>query len=114
MSDKPCKRFWEGAVGVTLTPRQHRGEEYFWTFEFVRAYKRKVSEKWEYARSYSQNQIEALGRVMSQAFNFMNQIEPKGFVENWEAAQAAANQDETDQADTPELDSVDMPKVAGI
>ena len=50
---------------------------------------------------------------MSQAFNFMNQIEPKGFVENWEAAQAAANQADTDQADTPELDSVAMPKVAG-
>lgn len=80
MTDIPCKRIWEGAVGITLTPRQQKNGEYFWTFSFVRAYKRKGSEKWEYAQHYAQNHADALGKVLSRAFQFMEQTEPSSFV----------------------------------
>ncbi len=89
MQTVPCKRFWEGAVGITLTPRKQNSGEYFWTFAFVRAYKRKGSEKWEYAQHYGKKHAESLGQVMSRAFQFMEQNEPAQFVDEWEAANAA-------------------------
>ena len=88
MKTVPCQRFWEGAVGITLTPRKQKSGEYFWTFSFVRAYKRQGSEKWEYAQHYGQKHAEALGQVMSKAFQFMEQNSPNQFVEEWEAAKA--------------------------
>ncbi len=89
MQTIPCQRFWEGAVGITLTPRKQNSGEYFWTFAFVRAYKRKGSEKWEYAQHYGKKHAEALGRVMGMAYQFMEQNTPATFVEEYEAANAA-------------------------
>ena len=92
MSARPCKRIWEGAVGVTLTPRQQKNGEMFWTFSFVRAFKREGSEKWEYAQHYGQRHSAALGRVMSKVFQFMEQNDPAQFVAEWEAARETATE----------------------
>jgi hypothetical protein len=42
MSQLPCKRFWEGPVGITLKPQKQHSGEYFWTFSFTRAFKPKL------------------------------------------------------------------------
>lgn len=103
MSNKPCKRFWEGAVGISLTPRKQQSGEYFWTFAFVRAFKRKGSEKWEYAQHYSQKHAVALGQVMSKAFQFIEQNEPAQFVQQWES--------ESDAEANVRLDAVQFPSL---
>lgn len=90
MSQIPCKRFWEGAIGITLTPRKQRSGEMFWTFSFVRAFKRQGQDKWEYAHHYGQKHSVALGIIMSKAFQFMEQIDPAQFVAEWEAAKTDA------------------------
>ncbi len=105
MKTVPCQRFWEGAVGITLTPRQQKSGEYFWTFSFVRAYKRKGSEKWEYAQHYGQKHAEALGLVMSKAFQFMEQNAPSQFVDEWEAAKAVDPEEMLDGMKLPPADA---------
>lgn len=105
MKEIPCQRFWEGAVGITLTPRQQKSGEYFWTFSLVRAYKRQGSEKWEYAQHYGQKHAEALGQVMSKAFQFMEQNEPSQFADDWEAAKAVNPTEMLDGMKMPPADT---------
>lgn len=78
MSDMPCKRFWEGCIGVTLSPRKLAKGNYFWTFSLVRSYKR--NDNWEYTQHFGQKHAEALGRVMSRALQFMEQNDATRFV----------------------------------
>jgi len=78
MSDMPCTRFWEGTIGVTLSPRKLANGNYFWTFALVRSYKR--NDKWEYTQHFGQKHAEALGRVMSKALQFMEQNDATRFV----------------------------------
>ena len=61
MSQLPCKRFWEGPVGITLMPRKQQSGEYFWTFAFTRAFKRKGKEVWEYTEFFGQKHAAAVG-----------------------------------------------------
>ena len=87
MSDTTCKRFWEGAVGVALSPRKLANGSYFWTFSLVRSYKR--NDKWEYTQHFGQKHAEALGRVMCKALQFIEQTDATAFVTESMAARAA-------------------------
>jgi hypothetical protein len=101
MSQLPCKRFWEGPVGITLMPRKQHSGEYFWTFSFSRAFKRKGKETWEYTDFFGHKHATALGTVMSRAMQFMEQNSPGDFTAKCMAensANASANQDDM-QAD---------------
>jgi hypothetical protein len=90
MKEKPCKRFWEGPVGIAIAPRHLGSGKYFWTFSLVRSFKRKGSDKWEYVQHFGQKHAEALGRVMGKAFQFMEQNDAAQFAGEWEAARGAA------------------------
>ncbi len=83
MSQLPCKRFWEGAVGITLMPRKQHNGQYFWTFSFSRAFKRKGKETWEYTDFFGHKHAANLGTVMSRAMQFMEQNAPDEFTEKW-------------------------------
>ncbi len=87
MSHKPCKRFWEGSVGITLAPRKTANGHCFWTFSLVRSYKR--NDKWEYTQYFGQKHAEALGQVLSKAFQFMANNDPTQFANECEAANDA-------------------------
>jgi hypothetical protein len=87
MSDMPCKRFWEGCVGITISPRKLANGNYFWTFSLVRSYKR--NDNWEYTQHFGQKHAEALGRLMSKAFQFMEQNDATRFVCDAMTARAA-------------------------
>ena len=89
MSQLPCKRFWEGPVGIALMPRKQQTGEYFWTFAFTRAFKRKGKDTWEYTEFFGHKHATALGKVMSRAMQFMDQNRPGQFTEKWMAKQAA-------------------------
>ena len=102
MSQLPCKRFWEGAVGITLMPRKQHSGEYFWTFSFTRAFKRRGKETWEYTDFFGQKHAAALGTVMSRAMQFMEQNAPDQFTEKWFAENSADKAEESaSQDDTP-------------
>ena len=81
MTHANCKRIWEGTLGVALTPRKKQNGEYFWSFSFVRAFRRTRSSSWEYAQNFGQQHATALGTLMSRAFHFMEQNDPAKFVE---------------------------------
>ena len=76
MSQLPCKRFWEGPVGITLRPQKQHSGQYFWTFSFTRSFKRRGQETWEYTDFFGQKHATALGTVMSRALQFMEQTLP--------------------------------------
>lgn len=100
MSQLPCKRFWEGPVGITLMPRKQHSGEYFWTFSFTRAFKRKGKETWEYTDFFSYKHAKALGTVMSRAMQFMEQNAPDEFTAKCMAEDSKDNVDEsTDRND---------------
>jgi len=97
MPQLPCKRFWEGPVGITLMPRKQQSGEYFWTFSFTRAFKRKGQETWEYNDFFGQKHATALGTVMSKALQFMEQNAPDEFTAKCMAEDSA--QEASTQAD---------------
>lgn len=99
MSQLPCKRFWEGPVGITLMPRKQHNGQYFWTFAFTRAFKRKGKETWEYTDFFGHKHAEALGTVMSRAMQFMEQNAPDAFTAKCMADDSAKQEDmQTDAA----------------
>lgn len=91
MAQHACKRFWEGTVGIAIRPQKKRGGGYFWTFTFVRAFRRSRDSEWEYAQHYGQQHAKAVGLVMTKAFQFMEQIDPAEFL-------AAAMETSTEEA----------------
>ena len=95
MSQLPCKRFWEGPVGITLMPRKQHSGEYFWTFAFTRAFKRKGKETWEYTDFFGKKHATALGTVMSRAMQFMEQNAPDDFTAQCMAQNSKDNVDES-------------------
>ncbi|QDU57522.1 hypothetical protein [Aeoliella mucimassa] len=101
MSQLPCKRFWEGPVGITLMPRKQQSGEYFWTFAFTRAFKRTGKDSWEYTEFFGQKHASALGKVMSRAIQFMEQNNPGEFTEKWMEQHAVA---ESNKASPPSTD----------
>ena len=109
MSHVTCKRIWEGTLGIAITPRKKRNGEYFWSFSMVRAFRRTRDANWEYAHHYGQEHAQALGTLMSRAFQFMEQTDPARFL-------AAAMTDKPDgKAPPPKpegeatLDSIRLP-----
>ncbi len=82
MAQQACKRFWEGTVGIAIKPQKKRGGGYFWTFSFVRAFRRNRESQWEYAQHYGQQHAKAVGLVMTKAFQFMEQTDPAQFLES--------------------------------
>ena len=75
-----CKRIWEGTLGVAIRPQKKRDGNYFWSFTFVRAFRRTRESNWEYVNHYGQQHAKALGVLMSKAFQFMEQNDPAQFL----------------------------------
>ena len=119
MSQLPCKRFWEGPVGITLKPQKQHSGAYFWTFSFSRAFKRKGHQTWEYTDFFGHKHAAALGKVMSRAMQFMEHNAPDEFTAKCMAENSAdkanksANQDDM-QIDTASgsLAEASLPSVA--
>ncbi len=103
MSQLPCKRFWEGPVGIMLKPQKQHSGEYFWTFSFTRAFKRKGKESWEYTGFFGHKHAAALGTVMSRAMQFMEQNAPDQFTEKWMAEKLADKADESARQDDKQI-----------
>ena len=82
MSHATCKRIWEGTLGIAISPRKKRSGDYFWSFSFVRAFRRTRESNWEYVQHFGQHHAKALGTLMSKAFQFMEQNDPGQFVAN--------------------------------
>jgi hypothetical protein len=81
MAHATCKRIWEGTLGIAISPRKKRNGEYFWSFSFVRAFRRTRNSNWEYVQQFGQQHAVALGLLMSRAFHFMEQNDPATFLE---------------------------------
>jgi hypothetical protein len=105
MSQLPCKRFWEGPVGITLKPQKQHSGEYFWTFSLTRAFKRRGKETWEYTDFFGQKHAAALGNAMSRAMQFMEQNAPDQFTERWFAENSADKADESTSEEDMQADA---------
>ena len=81
MAHATCKRIWEGTLGIAISPRKKRDGDYFWSFSFVRAFRRTRNSNWEYVQQFGQQHAVALGLLMSRAFQFMEQNDPAKFLE---------------------------------
>ena len=108
MAHASCKRIWEGTLGIAISPRKKRNGDYFWSFSFVRAFRRTRDSNWEYVQHFGQQHATALGTLMSKAFHFMEQTDPAKFLES-AMAEAAGNPPPPEEAVEPTLDSVKLP-----
>jgi mannose/cellobiose epimerase-like protein (N-acyl-D-glucosamine 2-epimerase family) len=108
MSHAHCKRIWEGTLGIAIMPRKKRNGDYFWSFSFVRAFRRTRDSNWEYVQHFGQQHATALGTLMSKAFHFMEQTEPAQFLERAMADAASSRPKEEETAD-PTLESIKLP-----
>ena len=111
MAHANCKRIWEGTLGIAITPRKKRSGDYFWSFSFVRAFRRTRDSNWEYVQHFGQQHATALGTLMSKAFHFMEQTDPAKFLES-AMAEATCNPPPNETAVEPTLDSVKLPPPA--
>ena len=75
-------------------PRKQHSGEYFWTFSFTRAFKRKGKETWEYTNFFGHKHATALGKVMSRAMQFMEQTAPDEFTAKCMAESSAEKTEE--------------------
>lgn len=94
MSNKTCKRFWEGTLGIAISPRKKLDGEYFWSFSFVRAFRRTRESNWEYVHNFGQQHATALGTLMTKGFLFMEQNDPARFLADAMAAPTAESESE--------------------
>lgn len=108
MAQSTCKRIWEGTLGIAMTPRKKQNGEYFWSFSFVRAFRRTRNSNWEYAQQFGQQHATALGLLMSKAFHFMQENDPAKFLESAmaEATRSAPSSEEVNEAT---LENVNFP-----
>jgi len=108
MAHASCKRIWEGTLGIAITPRKKRDGDYFWSFSFVRAFRRTRNSQWEYVQHFGQQHATALGTLMSKAFHFMEQTDPAKFLE---LAMAQDTEDRPNEEKSAEstLDSATLP-----
>jgi hypothetical protein len=82
------KRIWEGSVGIAIEPRQNNTTgDYFWSYTFTRAYK--VGDEFRYADSFTENNTEALGVVMSKGIHFMAETDAEKWLDEQVTKQAA-------------------------
>lgn len=107
MAHTSCKRIWEGSLGIAISPRKKRDGGYFWSFSFVRAFRRTRNSNWEYVQHFGQQHATALGTLMSKAFHFMEQTDPAKFLES-AMAEATGNPSQEDEAVGQTLDSVKL------
>jgi hypothetical protein len=103
-----CKRIWEGTLGVAIRPQKKRNGDYFWSFTFVRAFRRTREANWEYVNHYGQHHAKALGTLMSKAFQFMEQHDPAQFLA------AAMAETATSSTQPKEQDTESMMKVVKL
>jgi hypothetical protein len=108
MTQSSCKRIWEGPLGIAITPRKKRSGGYFWSFSFVRAFRRTRDSNWEYVQHFGQQHATALGNLMTKAFLFMDQTDPAKFLE-LAMAEATSSPPSEEQATEPTLESVKLP-----
>jgi hypothetical protein len=92
-------------VGITLKPQKQHSGEYFWTFSFTRAFKRRGKETWEYTDFFGQKHAAALGNAMSRAMQFMEQNAPDQFTERWFAENSADKADESTSEEDTQADA---------
>ena len=99
MAQSTCKRIWEGTLGIAMTPRKKQNGEYFWSFSFVRAFRRTRTSNWEYAQQFGQQHATALGLLMSKAFHFMQENDAAKFLESAmaEATRSAPSSEEVNE-----------------
>jgi len=108
MAHASCKRIWEGTLGIVITPRKKRDGDYFWSFSFVRAFRRTRNSNWEYVQHFGQQHATALGTLMSKAFHFMEQTDPAKFLES-AMAEVTGNPPAQEGSVEPTLESVKLP-----
>jgi len=108
MAHETCKRIWEGTLGIAIVPRKKRDGDYFWSFSFVRAFRRTRDSNWEYAQHFGQQHATALGLLMSKAFHFMEQTDPAEFLAA-AMAEATDKPQPKEEAVEPTLDTVTLP-----
>ena len=111
MAHANCKRFWEGTLGIAIVPRKKRDGDYFWSFCFVRAFRRTRNSNWEYVQQFGQQHATALGLLMSKAFHFMQENDPAKFLES-AMAEVTRSAPPKEDAVEPSLDSVKLPPPA--
>jgi len=105
MAHVSCKRIWEGTVGIAITPRKKHDGDYFWSFSFVRSFRRTRNSQWEYVQHFGQQHAEALGVLMSKAFHFMEQTDPAKFLES-AMSEAPSSAPAKDEGHEPRLEIV--------
>lgn len=103
-----CKRIWEGTLGIAISPRKKRDGDYFWSFSFVRAFRRTRNSNWEYVQHFGQQHATALGTLMTKAFLFMEQTDPAKFLEG-AMAEATNNRPNEEETAEPTLESATLP-----
>lgn len=108
MAHASCKRIWEGTLGIAITPRKKRDGDYFWSFSFVRAFRRTRDSNWEYVQHFGQQHAKALGTLMTKAFLFMEQNDPAKFLE-LAMAETTNSQTNEEEIAEPTLQSVKLP-----
>jgi hypothetical protein len=108
MAHASCKRIWEGTLGIAISPRKKRDGDYFWSFSFVRAFRRNRNSKWEYVQHFGQQHATALGTLMTKAFHFMEQTDPAEFLER-AMADATGSRPEEDETAESDLASATLP-----
>ncbi len=108
MAHATCKRIWEGTLGIAISPRKKQNGEYFWSFSFVRAFRRTRDSNWEYVQHFGQQHATALGTLMSKAFHFMEQTDPAGFLERAMADATSRQPDEKETAEST-LETASLP-----
>ena len=108
MAHASCKRIWEGTLGIAISPRKKRNGDYFWSFSFVRAFRRTRDSNWEYAQHFGQEHATALGLLMGKAFLFMQQTNPEEFLTAAmaEATNKVASKEEPVE---PTLENIKLP-----
>lgn len=89
MTDKPknAEIIWNGAVGISNQPQKNKDGNYFWKFEFTRRVK--IGDDWKYFDSFTDRDVEKLGKAMSEAISFREQTDPLKWLEEQVAKQAA-------------------------
>lgn len=72
MEEGTRKYIWEGAVGVSITERTNgQTGEPFHSFEFVRCYKTDDSDEMKYSSTFTDRNVEAIGRLMRKTLQFI-------------------------------------------
>jgi hypothetical protein len=85
-----------------------RNGDYFWSFSFVRSFRRTRNSNWEYVQHFGQQHATALGTLMTKAFLFMEQTDPAKFLE-LAMAETTSNRPNHEETSDPTLENATMP-----